>query len=313
MSPNSAEFLAEELGKAQEADAAEYWIVNCGSLKPHTHTLDLVSELWRKGKTSVGEWRLRYVSTYYGGEPTGVTATITALFAEYASCTAKYGPHKDDRAGEQIWHHPVRELLCQWISTDTKSCVQRLAWLTGEAEFPEQVKTLEAICRKSLPLWDNFCARCSALAPALSADSLRFFNDTLFLQAQIQRNGAAGTLSFCESFHAWAAGDTALAFRLAEKSRSFYAESVEVLADAEHDGWAGYYRGDCLTDIRLTTLCLDGLASYLRILGDGPDFHRWEREFLKPAGEREVMLLSSKQRALTDEELAAGLEAAHNL
>jgi hypothetical protein len=95
----------------------------------------------------------------------------------------------------------------------------------------------------------------------------------------------------------------------AEKSRSFYAESIEVLAEAEHDEWAGYYRGDCLTDVRLTAFCLDGLVSYLRILGDGTDFHRWEREFLKPAGERRVMLLSSKQRALTNRELAAELEA----
>jgi hypothetical protein len=43
------------------------------------------------------------------------------------------------------------------------------------------------------------------------------------------------------------------------------------------------------------------------VLGDGTDFHKWERDFLVPAGEKALALLSSKQRPLTNEELAAAL------
>ncbi|MDR2479895.1 MAG: hypothetical protein LBD48_11360 [Treponema sp.] len=74
----------------------------------------------------------------------------------------------------------------------------------------------------------------------------------------------------------------------------------------EHDEWTGYYTGDCLTDVRLTTCCLEALVSWLRILGDGTDFHEWERAYLAPAAERNIMHLSSKQRAMTNETLAAG-------
>jgi hypothetical protein len=49
---------------------------------------------------------------------------------------------------------------------------------------------------------------------------------------------------------------------------------------------------------------MEALVSYLRITGDGPDFHCWERNFLNPAGERKVMLLSSKQRAMGNSKLA---------
>jgi hypothetical protein len=304
MSPNSAEFLAAELRKSLEAKAEAYWIINSGSVKPHVHILALVSALWRTSHIDVNEWRIRYAETYYGKEH---AKAISTLFAEYASCTAKYGPHEDDRAGEQIWHHPVRELLCQWMSGNTESCVKKLIWLTGEVSFPEQIKTLEAICRESLPKWDAFCEQCAALLPALDADSLQFFNDTIFLQGRIHRNGAAGVLSFCESFHAYTTNNTAQAFRLAAKSHFFYEESVKALSETEHDEWIGYYCGDCLTDIRLTAFCLDALLSYLRIIGDGTDFHKWERDFLKPTGERNVGLLSSKQRALSNRELAAGL------
>jgi hypothetical protein len=254
----------------------------------------------------IAAWRLHYAKTYFGEQK---AEAIAGLFAEYAASTAKYGPNEDDRAGEQIWHHPVRELLCRWVSGDTKHCVESLCWLTGNISFPSQVKKLEAICRESFPRWEAFCAQCAALLPALDECSRSLFNDSLYLQGRLQRDGVAGALAFCESFYGWNAGDIVRAFMLAEKSRSCYDSNVGTLAEAEHDGWIGYYRGDCLTDVRLTASCLEALASYLRITGDGPDFHRWERNFLKPTGERNVMLLSSKQRAMGNRELAEVLTA----
>jgi hypothetical protein len=304
LSPNSADFLAAELKKSLEAGGNEFWIINCGSLKPQVHLMDLVSAMWRTGQIEVNPWRRRYSEIYYGGEN---AETVAALFSEYASCTAKYGPHEDDRAGEQIWHHPVRELLCRWMSGDTKSGLREVMWLTGDVNFPEQVRKLEAICRETLPRWEVFCEKCGALLPELDAESRRLFSDSIFLQARIQLTGAAGALAFCESFHAYVSGNMAMAFLLADKSRSHYEESVKTLSEAEHDKWTGYYRGDCLTDVRLTASCLDALAAYLRVTGDGPDFHKWEKDFLVPAAERKIMLVSSKQRALSNRELAAAL------
>ncbi|GHV89447.1 hypothetical protein AGMMS50267_18070 [Spirochaetia bacterium] len=138
----------------------------------------------------------------------------------------------------------------------------------------------------------------------LDENARRLFDDTLFLHGRLQQSGAAGAAAFCESFRAFASGDMAKAFTLAEKSRSCYEEGVAALSEAEHDKWTGYYRGDCLTDIRLTEFCLTALVSYLRVLGDGPDFHTWERQFLIPATESSIMLLSCKQRALTNGDLA---------
>lgn len=301
MSPNPAEFIAAELGRALEAGAGEYWIINCGSVKPHVYMLDLIGGLWRTGQIDVEKWRICYAGTYFGAEN---AKTIAALFSEYASCTAKYGPNEDERAGEQLWHHPVRELLCRWISGDTESCLEELIWLTGDVPFAEQVKKLEAICLEALPKWETFCKNCAALRPLPYSGGGRLFDDSLFLHARLQWSGSAGAAAFCESFRAYASGDTALAFRAADRARSWYEESVKALFEAEHGEWVGYYNGDCLTDIRLTVFCLDALVSYLRIMGDGPDFHKWERDFLTPAAEKKIMLLSSKQRALTNEKLA---------
>ncbi|MDR0637338.1 MAG: glycosyl hydrolase 115 family protein [Spirochaetaceae bacterium] len=306
MSPNPAEFLAAELGRALEAGAGEYWIVNSGSVKPHVHTLALVSALWEAGKVDVNAWRLRYAETYYGGHCGGQEA-VAALFDGYADCAARYGPHEDDRAGEQIWHHPVRELLCRWMAGDTEHCVESVVWLAETAPLHEQAKRLEEIARETLPTWDAFCNKCAALLPDLDEGSSRLFSDSLYLQARLQRSGAAGTLAFCESLAAYRKGDLVTAFRLAYKSRDCYREGVDALLAAEHGKWAGYYDGDCLTDVRLTVFCMDALVFWLRVLGDGPDFHKWEREFLSPASEKQVMLLSSKKRPLDNGELAFSL------
>jgi hypothetical protein len=304
MSPNKAEFLAAELEKSLAAGAGEYWIVNCGSVKPHVYTLALVSELWRMGHADVSAWRLRYAKMYFGEQRAEV---IAGLFAEYAASTAKYGPNEDDRAGEQIWHHPARELLCRWMAGDTESCVTSLVWLTGNVSFYEQARQLEEIAGECLSRWEGFCAKCTALLSLPDEGNLGLFNDSLYLQARLQRSGAAGTLAFCGSLSAYRSGDLINAFLLANKSQNSYREGAEAFSAAEHGKWTGYYDGDCLTGIRLTLFCVDTLVSYLRILGDGPDFHTWERDFLTPASEKRVRLLSIKKRPLDNEELAGNL------
>jgi hypothetical protein len=305
MSPNKSEFLASELDKSLKAGANVYWIINCGSLKPHVYTLDLISRLWQQGGITINRWRKSYAETYYGGKN---GESMTALFEEYALCTAKYGPNDDDRAGEEIWHYPVRELLCKWMSGDTVNGLESLIWLAGDMPFYEQAKKLETLAAETFPKWDRLCEKCAALRRQLDGGYKQLFDDSIFLQTSLQRSGALGTVLFCESLNSYRDGDMVNAFRLASKSRDIYEEGVKALLDAEHGKWAGYYDGDCLTDIRLTVSCMDALVSWLRVCGDGPDFHRWKRTFLVPAGEKAVKLLLNKKRPLDNVSLAKCLE-----
>ena len=304
MSPNSMEFLASELENVLAAKTRECWIVNSGSVKPHIHSLDLLREMWQKGKIDVNKWRQCYAAVYYGE---GKSQEIAAILSEYASCTAKYGINEDDRAGEQLWHHPVREMLCSWLIGNTEKCLKSLFWLTGEKPFSEQVKALHKISSETFPLWEAFCEKCKELIPVLEEDSRRLFEDSILLHGRLHFYGTAGTKAFCESFFAWKSGDTARAFILADESFSSYNKSFEALLAAAHDKWAGYYEGDCLTDIRLTASCIGALVSYLRVIGDGTSFHKWEKDFLATASEQKIVLLSSKQRAMNNADLAKRL------
>jgi dTDP-glucose pyrophosphorylase len=310
MSPNKSEFLAAELGKVLVAGANAYWIINCGSLKPHVYALDLIRCLWQHGEITISEWPKSYARTYYGKN---AAEFVAALFEEYALCTAKYGPNDDDRAGEEIWHYPVRELLCKWMSGDTGNGLKSLMWLAGDMPFYDQAQKLEKIARETFPKWDRLCEKCAALRFKLDTEYISIFDDSIFLQVRLQRSGSLGTALFCESLNAYRAGDMVNAFRLASKSRDMYDEGVKALLDAGHGKWTGYYEGDCLTDIRLTVSCMDALVSWLRVCGDGPGFHGWERAFLVPAGEKAVRLLLHKKRPLDNACLAECLEETKNV
>ncbi len=304
MSPNTAEFMTAELDMALAAGADECWIVNCGSVKPHVHSLDLLRALWQAGNINVYEWRKCYAQTYYGEDR---KEDVAALFAEYASCTARYGIHEDDHAGEQLWHHPVRELLCGMMQRRLDAGLESLFWLTGNVPCAEQAAALKNIAAETLPRWEVFCKKCLSLRPSLPENSRQLFTDSLLLHGLLHLHGAAGTKAFCESFLAGISGDTVSAFRFAAEAHVHYKASVTLLEEAEHGQWTGYYDGDCLTDVRLTFSCLDALLSYFRVVGDGPSFHTWEKDFLVPESERNVALLNCKQRALTNEELAGKL------
>jgi hypothetical protein len=310
MSPNTSEFLATELGKALGAGASVYWIINCGSLKPHVYALDLIRCLWQHGEITISEWSKSYAATYYGRNN---TEFVAALFEEYALCTAKYGPNDDDRAGEEIWHYPVRELLCKWMSGDTVNGLKSLIWFAGDIPFYTQVQKLEKLAKETFPKWDRLYEKCTALRRQLDTEYIGIFDDSIFLQIRLQRSGSLGTALFCESLNSYRAGDMVNAFRLASKARAVYDEGVKAIFDAEHGKWTGYYQGDCLTDIRLTVSCMDALVSWLRVCGDGPGFHGWERAFLVPAGEKAVRLLLHKKRPLDNGCLAECLEKAKDV
>ena len=82
------------------------------------------------------------------------------------------------------------------------------------------------------------------------------------------------------------------------------------MAAAEHDQWRNFYRADWLTNVRCTVYALESLRRYLRVLGDGPLFFTWYKQFVIPETERRLLLENTQRRTLPDDELAALLQKA---
>ena len=67
--------------------------------------------------------------------------------------------------------------------------------------------------------------------------------------------------------------------------------------------WENFYKNDCEADIRQSYHVAESLMSYLRVLGDGPHFYKWQRHFQKGAGGDKVHLILRVKAHLSDLEL----------
>ncbi|EKC47401.1 hypothetical protein OBE_15731, partial [human gut metagenome] len=65
------------------------------------------------------------------------------------------------------------------------------------------------------------------------------------------------------------------------------------MRDREHGKWKDFYANDCLTDVKETAYCLKRLMGYMRNLGDGPDFYKWQREVTYSENDCKVVLITN--------------------
>ena len=303
MSPVPYGIMAAKLNAAFEAGADELLIVNCGSVKPHAYPLQLMGELWREGKANTEAHLEAYVRSYYDQGHDVIADCLRA----YSKRTATYGLHEDDRAGEQLYHHPVREMLCAVMCGQMDRCLNSLVWLAGEKPFVEQLDFLDGVAEQAQAGLDDLFQKARACAAELKGHDRQRFEDSLLLQISLHALGAKGTRAFCKSVHCYMNKSWRSAFVVAAQALEAYESSVRAMEQAQHDKWVGFYENDCLTNIRLTRDMMRTYVGHIRILGDGPSFHRWERECLMSKGDRGVMLLSTSTVHLGDKELAARL------
>jgi hypothetical protein len=133
------------------------------------------------------------------------------------------------------------------------------------------------------------------------------------LQVTINLTGCKGAVKLCNSYEAFKDGNYALAYAYASSAMKEHEEALKYMRLSEHGKWVNYYRNDCLTNVKLTVYCFDTLRRYLRVLGDSPNFYAWEKQYILPDGEREIMLLATTKNQLGDNELSNYLEKKFNV
>ena len=299
MLPNGPKLITSELKNAFRAGANSYLIVNCGSLKPHIYLLDLVSRLWSTGTVNIDNHLRNYVKVYFDN----AGKEVEQCFRNYFKAAVPYGPHGDDRAGEQFYHYPVRNIISHWLQGNQSNPETRLVWATGGIPFADQVKWFAVRYAEGEKSWKHFYKECFQTREKLVGNVRQSFNDTLLLQAELHRSGCRGGLLLCRSYFAYCQKDFLHAYLYANASMRAYQEGLKAMKAAEHGIWIGFYRNDCLTNVRLTVSFLDVLRRWLRILGDGGECINWERKYLVPKSLRRTMLETTYTNQLTDDEL----------
>lgn len=332
MLPNSAEFVTKELSAVLENGGSDYWIVNCSNIKPHVYFLDAVSDLWTRGVSgssahdAAKAHAKRYVARYYGSRHCD---DIVPLFEDYASCAAPYGPNEDDHAGEQFPNHVLRMLITQFMKNRTARA-SSLLWAADMPTLTEQIAWFKDISQRAAMRYKALVRKGEALllildaeaadsAPSTSADSAgdalaasaskMLLEDSLMLHSRVYAHCYEGAAKAAEALLTALSGDEKRAFYLAGKARACYRAADAALRAREHGKWHGFYANECFAGLKHSANMLSALMSYLRIVGDGPESYRWQREFCYSEADRNVVTLLLWENQLTDDELFAAMEA----
>ena len=301
MLPNSMDFVKSELHEAYAHGITSLWLVNCSNIKPHLYPLDFIARLWTCLETSPKEHLEHYLRSYYGDR---CVPDLARCFEEYFMSVLPYGKEEDEHAGEQFYNYVTRILIHHWMKDGGHAACGELLWCGEAGSFSEQLSWFAGKCRKALPGFKRLLSQCEALTDGrLSAEASMLWKDSLLLQVQIHTLCLEGVQRFGEAYSAYKRKDYLEAFYLAGTAADCFEQADTCLKARCHGKWKGFYDNDCQTDLKETAYLLRLLMGYLRNLGDGPYFYKWQRIVTYPPEDRNILLLLNYENHMTDKEL----------
>lgn len=297
--PSPPEAVADELKKAMERGADKFWIINSSNIKPHVYYLDMIAEFWRKGAVSAENHCWQYAERYYG---VGSGKVVAECIENYFRSAVKYGEHDDNLAGEQFTNYVPRMLVTQYMS-DRSSAARDLIWMADRPALCEQTAFYKGKCREGTEKYGQHLKTCLSANTALEGSARMAFEDSLLMQAKLLFHVWQGALYVCESMEFAFEENYQKAFYCAGKAKREYEAGNMAMREREHGKWHDFYHNECLTDVKQTAWVLEAFMGYLRCLGDGPHYYRWQREFLYAEEDRRVMLVTNMENHLKNNEL----------
>lgn len=304
MLPNPPSFVIRELSKVLERNGKDFWIINCSNIKPHVYFLDLVARLWREGAVEEEVYRKEYATRYYGAEN---AEAVARSLAEFHDCAVPFGAHEDERAGEQFFNHVPRMLISQ-LMKDRDCCCDDMRWAAPGESLREQTRWYERLCTEAAGRYEEYVRLCEGRALEMKGSGRKLFEDSVLLQAKILYHCCLGAATASQGILAALEEDYKKAFYLAGRARKEFLAADGAMKAREHGKWHGFYRNECLTDIKQTAWMLENMMGFVRNLGDGPHFYQWQREFLYPEEDRRILLILNMENHLNNLELFALME-----
>ena len=298
MFPNAMEFVEEELGIAYKSGVDKLWVINASNIKPHVYPLDFIANIWRIKKKTAKEHREQYLFDYYTKEQ-DLREKMMECLEGYFLDTISYGVREDERAGEQFYNYVTRDLIHTWMKNGGSTPCEQLYWCAEKEKFSEQVLWYQEKCQQGIKRYDRLLQKCDEVGKEAGA----LWEDSVLLQVKLHALCMTGAILFCEGYKKYEEEQYEDAFYLIGEAALQYEEANKAMREREHGKWKNFYANDCLTDIKATAYCLRRLMGYIRNLGDGPDFYKWQRDAIYSEEDKRVVLITNMENHMTDWEL----------
>ena len=262
------ELIREQFQLLFEAGDVHFLILNVSNIHPHIFNIELINKLTR---FSTEETLENIVPTHYDDWThrhfPGFEAEAENLIKQYYQAPFQYGPYQDDKAGEQVYHHALRNCikgtlkkesvvhLMQFIPncpTDNDACFR---WLLEHAQ-------------ESLPNWEALHQEAETLSLKLSGRAALYFSDSIRMHINYMYYSCQGFVFGLEGLLAYGETDYKSAFCFFNKGKQSMEKAWETLKTCEHGKWLHFYRGEWLTDTRETIRYLETMRGLAKIMGD---------------------------------------------
>ena len=292
--------IAAELERVLARNGGALWNINVGSVKPHLFLLDIVRRLWTEGRCDAEQAARDFAVAYYGSD------SVAALLLQYGEAAVSYGPHADDKAGDQFYHFSLRALARSLLRGETEGPVSSLIWVAGDVPFRRQAKLLADIAEKGMPAWRTYNQNCRAVLERLPEEAALRVRENLLLPGIIHETGCRGLHAFGQACAHALDGDLLQAYLWTDKALEAVREALSALRSVS-GRFAHIYDNDCFVGVGLTAQVLSAVRGWLRVRGDGEMLYDWEKSFLVPPEENRVVLQTHRTAQLSDDELCLRL------
>ena len=186
-----------------------------------------------------------------------------------------------------------------------------LKWACDRHSLKDQVYYFKEKYEDAVEGYKEYLGFCMSVEDKLKAAGDKkaaiVFDDNLICQVQYLYYSYLGALHICSSIEAVleGTGDEKFikAFYEAGLSSNAFKKGYDTMRSHEHGIWKGFYANDCESDIRQSYYVAQSLMSYLRVLGDGPHFYKWQRKYQQDAGGDKVLLILRLKSHITDDKM----------
>ena len=216
---------------------------------------------------------------------------------DYPRAMLPFGEKEDEHAGEQFYNYVVRDFIYSWMKNGAAEPVEELFWCIHKDTFAAQMEWFTGKCLQTGKQLEGLY-ECG-----LTVGENELWKDSVLLQVKIHRNCLQGAILFTEAFATYKRKEYKKAFFLLGNAAEAFEAADSAMRDREHGKWKDFYANDCLTDVKETAYCLKRLMGYMRNLGDGPDFYKWQREVTYSENDCKVVLITNMENHMTDWEL----------
>jgi hypothetical protein len=246
------ERIAHELGRAANAGATSYLLINTANVRPVVMTTRAVMELAWQAHPWVADGPKQaslYLKKWCEEEFGAAAPALQEYYRAYFAAPGKYGKQEDDTMADNFYQTAARDLLLRLISGDDASPVE-IRGLPKFEDLREQAAFLAKVCDEADPRWQRARLLAEKAKPLVPADRRDFFQAHVLSQVDIHIHSNRMLMHLAR-----AAADLHGADQLS-KLRAALKEGEELqgaMRAAGYGRWGGYYTaGDWLLDVALT-------------------------------------------------------------